>query len=434
MPTTIFDSSLITQRNRDKVIAQSVKQRNAAGVPIITPQAGYASYTIEDVDNGEITAFRKVGQCTNINPACTCIQVTATNEVVCTPNNVYTPGDYEISTIINPNSLQIHIVLGTNDSATIYWGDGTNDIITGPDITDTIHTYPCAANYIISIQGSLTNLILSDLFWYEAGGEPPYFPSVNTVTINNNGQSLQIIRTDGNIIGLEKCINLTELGLGISSTDLAPLYTNNIISLTSLTLIRYSGPTSITPFNNQFPNLTTILITGPSYEYGPFNGITTLYDSSPMLDTINFAYTSIQTLPTLPSTVRSLIIDTTLINLATVLPVLSTLSSLEELSAGTLVNTNFTTYSLSNLPPLLNLSINDNPTITDLAALDVSLINILSAGGCNITQSAADNLATRLVTAGTLNGTLIISEQSTGTLTITGGPWNTLLSRNWTIR
>jgi hypothetical protein len=43
MPTTIYDSSLITQRSRDKVIAQRIKQHTNAGKPIIVPQAGYGS-------------------------------------------------------------------------------------------------------------------------------------------------------------------------------------------------------------------------------------------------------------------------------------------------------------------------------------------------------------------------------------------------------
>jgi hypothetical protein len=44
MPTTIYDSSLITQRKRDKLIAQQISQANRAGQAIITPQTGYASY------------------------------------------------------------------------------------------------------------------------------------------------------------------------------------------------------------------------------------------------------------------------------------------------------------------------------------------------------------------------------------------------------
>jgi hypothetical protein len=46
MPTTIYDSSLITQRSRDKVIAQQIKQATNAGKPIIIPQAGYSSYLL----------------------------------------------------------------------------------------------------------------------------------------------------------------------------------------------------------------------------------------------------------------------------------------------------------------------------------------------------------------------------------------------------
>jgi hypothetical protein len=57
MPTTIYDSSLITQRSRDKVIAQQIKQATNAGNPIIIPQAGYGSYLLGEVDNGNITYF-----------------------------------------------------------------------------------------------------------------------------------------------------------------------------------------------------------------------------------------------------------------------------------------------------------------------------------------------------------------------------------------
>ena len=46
MPTTIYDSSLVTQRNRDKVIAQRIKQDTNNGKPIIVPQAGYGSYLL----------------------------------------------------------------------------------------------------------------------------------------------------------------------------------------------------------------------------------------------------------------------------------------------------------------------------------------------------------------------------------------------------
>ena len=72
MPTTIYDSSLITQRSRDKVIAQRIKQDTNAGKPIIVPQAGYGSYQLGEADNGNITYFRRIDGCTDINLSCNC--------------------------------------------------------------------------------------------------------------------------------------------------------------------------------------------------------------------------------------------------------------------------------------------------------------------------------------------------------------------------
>ncbi len=76
MPTTIYDSSLLTQRSRDKVIAQRIKQDTNAGKPIIVPQAGYNSYMIGEADNGNITYFKRVDGCTDINLSCNCTGTT----------------------------------------------------------------------------------------------------------------------------------------------------------------------------------------------------------------------------------------------------------------------------------------------------------------------------------------------------------------------
>ena len=72
MPTTIYDSSLITQRSRDKVIAQQIKQSTDNGKAIIIPQAGYGSYLLGEADNGNITYFRKADGCTNVDLSCNC--------------------------------------------------------------------------------------------------------------------------------------------------------------------------------------------------------------------------------------------------------------------------------------------------------------------------------------------------------------------------
>ena len=72
MPTTIYDSSLVTQRSRDKVIAQRIKQDTNNGKPIIVPQAGYGSYLLGEADNGNITYFRQVDSCMNVDLSCNC--------------------------------------------------------------------------------------------------------------------------------------------------------------------------------------------------------------------------------------------------------------------------------------------------------------------------------------------------------------------------
>ncbi len=81
MPTTIYSSSLITQRSRDKIIAQEVQNKNNRGLPIIIPQAGYGSYIIENKDNGSINDYRKNGSCINIDPACTCNTSISTSNI-----------------------------------------------------------------------------------------------------------------------------------------------------------------------------------------------------------------------------------------------------------------------------------------------------------------------------------------------------------------
>jgi uncharacterized repeat protein (TIGR02543 family) len=72
MSATNYSASLITQRNRDKVIAQRIKQDTDAGKPIIVPQAGYGSYLLGEAANGNITYFKRVQGCTDINLSCNC--------------------------------------------------------------------------------------------------------------------------------------------------------------------------------------------------------------------------------------------------------------------------------------------------------------------------------------------------------------------------
>jgi uncharacterized repeat protein (TIGR02543 family) len=90
MPTTIYDSSLITQRSRDKVIAQQIKQATDNGKAIIIPQAGYGSYLLGEADNGNITYFRKTDGRTNVDLSCNCTGSTTVTTSTPPPSEGYT--------------------------------------------------------------------------------------------------------------------------------------------------------------------------------------------------------------------------------------------------------------------------------------------------------------------------------------------------------
>ena len=98
MPTTIYNASLITQQIRNKVIAQQIKQATNTGQPIIISQAGYGSYVIGEVDNGNITYFRKADGVTDANLSCNC---TSTSDSDTTPT---TSGTYIVTYLGNGNT------------------------------------------------------------------------------------------------------------------------------------------------------------------------------------------------------------------------------------------------------------------------------------------------------------------------------------------
>ena len=67
---TIFDASMITQRRRDKLIAQQVKQSNNTSNTIIIPQTGYGAFSLSEVSNGAITYYKRVNGSECIDTAC----------------------------------------------------------------------------------------------------------------------------------------------------------------------------------------------------------------------------------------------------------------------------------------------------------------------------------------------------------------------------
>jgi hypothetical protein len=87
MPTTIYDSSLLTQRKRDKTISGSFINRIQNPTNPTTSYAPYLGITeqsiINTVNNGQMTTYRKSdGGCTNISLGCPCSVITPTGGIV----------------------------------------------------------------------------------------------------------------------------------------------------------------------------------------------------------------------------------------------------------------------------------------------------------------------------------------------------------------
>jgi uncharacterized repeat protein (TIGR02543 family) len=120
MSTTIYDASQITQRNRDKAIAQQIKQATDTGKPIIIPQAGYGSYLLGEATNGNITYFKKVQACTDINLSCNCTGSTTVVTSASAPAPTPTPsGAYTLTYDANGGT-------GTAPAPTTEYSGGTN--------------------------------------------------------------------------------------------------------------------------------------------------------------------------------------------------------------------------------------------------------------------------------------------------------------------
>ncbi len=227
MPTTIYDSSLLTQRKRDKAIAQEIRRANTAGQAIIKPQTGYASYYGGEAANGAITYFRKEGACTNVNVSCNCDTATETINDSTLPIN----GPYLIVINISDLEVNIDIAILINGSGHIYWGDGQSEAFTTNN-GDVVyrHAYQAAGQYTITIATYITKLQLS--YDKDGGPEDIPWPSVTSLTLNNPSGLLQLIincNTLSSITGLANCINLIRLDFGRA---IAPY--DDIYSLTKL--------------------------------------------------------------------------------------------------------------------------------------------------------------------------------------------------------
>ena len=158
MPTTIYDASLVTQRSRDKAIAQQIKQATTSGNPIIIPQAGYSSYFLGEVNNGNITYFKKVDGCTDVNLSCNC---TGSTTVITSSGSAPAPsGSYRV--IYNGNGENI----GTNVPAnpTDYASSSTVMVLGNSGSPVLAKTGYQFAGWNTAADGSGTNYVGGDTF------------------------------------------------------------------------------------------------------------------------------------------------------------------------------------------------------------------------------------------------------------------------------
>jgi hypothetical protein len=340
MPTTVFDASLITQRARDKAIAQQVQQANRAGQPIIVPQAGYGSYLCGEYANGAITYFRKMGGCTDINLACSCEAAASatTSNVVPVANPRYT-----ITINVLPDELNVSI--GITGSGTIYWGDGSSQAFnTNGENLEFIHEYSNDGTYDIVIATFITALCVSNAsddmnqvgYIGQKGGTGfaflQYPPNVTKIILENASGLEALIannETLTEIVGLSNCNNLKEIQLNNNSLGF-----DTILAVTNLDILYFNNKPQITDvFNvtNKFPLGLTELSLGNNSTLTSVIGLSSLVNlesfsaggsymltsadlsNNPGITVANFNNTSINTLPNVNNNLTGLGIQSTLI-------------------------------------------------------------------------------------------------------------------------
>ena len=253
MSTTNYSASLITQRNRDKAIAQRIKQDTDAGRPIIVPQAGYGSYLLGEATNGNITYFKKAQGCTDINLSCNCTgSTTVTTSVPAptptppTPSGPFSltydgngntggvvparPAEYESGTQVtvlgNPDPPNSLVQIGNQFAGWNTSQDGSGTSYVGGDtfiiIQDTIlfaqwtPAAPVSLSY--SGNGSTGGVVPAPLIEYAYG---------TTVTVLGNTGSPPLEKTGNQFAGWNTAAN----GSGTSYV------VNNIFNITQNTIL-----------------------------------------------------------------------------------------------------------------------------------------------------------------------------------------------------
>jgi hypothetical protein len=253
MSNTNYNSSALTQRRRDKAIAQQIFQANMAGQTIIPPQSSNASFSWAEARNGAITYSTQNGTATVVDPSCTCIGQTLP---IMNTVNINNP-EYIINIDVSPSQLEIEISI--NGSGTIYWDDGTIEPFNTNGILEGFrHIYGSDGPYTIRIATFITELVLSASF---QGGGNPFLPDVTSLTLINPEGLTRLSVSCTNLVsitGLDKCVNLIRLAIGNNSCNIDGI--NNLSKLQDLELQNRPTLTSFDAIS--FPQLVSLILSG----------------------------------------------------------------------------------------------------------------------------------------------------------------------------
>ena len=389
MSSYMLSSSFLTQRLRDKAIAQQIQQKTQAGKPIIIPQAGYGSYTGGDADNGSINTYNKVQGCTIVNVACQCASI----KIV-----PFIPDSILVNILLQFNSSVI-IYIELQGDGTINWGDGSSTLFYAVNITGFSHTYNsqgCSGyseEVTINITGSTTSVKLSNSFSEDLIPNFPQqnYPNVQGIIFIKADYLITLISRDILYINnFAKAISLLNVELQGSELNLSLADGSEFNTLTQLQNIHLRKIHSLTvnsqnEFINSFYNAKKLIIEGVSTI---LTGVDTFYASNPQLQTLtisNISTISPSNIPQLPSTLLNFNFSYTYISsFPFVLP-----SGLQTLIIpGNYIN------SLPSLPlSLIELNISDTQ-FTDIP-ITPNLIK-LNMTGCVVNMATLSNLSASL--------------------------------------
>lgn len=178
MPTTIYDSSLVTQRHRDKTISGSFINRiQNPNNPTTSyaPRLGiYDQSIINTVKNGQMTTYRKNdGGCTRINIGCPC--TTSSNSVI---HNSITIPELGLGGLINPLQLpgSVTDIIVIYGSVIVKWNAPTVGVEEGNPFIYELTTNPVTE--LIEIVNGVTEYI------YDTSTDTPILNPGTAYTFN----------------------------------------------------------------------------------------------------------------------------------------------------------------------------------------------------------------------------------------------------------